>query len=267
MNLHVLDHIAEGRDALARAAKLAQEGSALAQREARAIREAQAMKSEAIMKTHYRVRSMGCPSCGCLTLLPKKGRAWCINRHCAVQGRQRNWAFRELAFIGAGAPKRVSRTESKRPPRDAMDVRRLLAFFTETGVPVTETTLRRLIKNYELPRWYNPMNQREHHHLYALSDVATVHAHHFAHTKKGECTGTANRPPCSGLHEMFFTAVADPEVEEAAKGLCGTCPVRQVCLDTAMQYGQVQQHGIFGGLTAGERRQLKKGQSQGEVLF
>ncbi|MEU3521817.1 WhiB family transcriptional regulator [Streptomyces sp. NPDC006654] len=255
MNLTVVDHIAEGRDALARAAKLAGEGSTLAQREARAIREAQAMKSEAIIGTHYRVRSMGCPSCGCLTLLPKRGRAWCVNRHCAVGGRQRSWDYRELAFLGPGAPKRVQRTESERPPRDVMDVRRLLAFFTQTGVPMSASTLRRLIKLYELPRWYNPMDHRS--HLYALSDVATAHAAHLAHTRKGECTATATRPPCTGLHEMFFTASEDAKTRTAAKQLCEACPLRQACLDTAMTYGVHAQHGIFGGLTAGERRALK----------
>ena len=100
MNLTVLDHIAEGRDALARAAKLAKEGSTLAQREADALRAAQAMKSEALLGMHDRVRSHGCPSCGCLTLLPRRGRAWCVSRHCAVAGRQRSWDYRELAFIG-----------------------------------------------------------------------------------------------------------------------------------------------------------------------
>ena len=255
MNLTVLDHIAEGRDELARAAKLAKEGTTLADREAKALREAQAMKSEAIIGTHYRVRGMGCPACGCLTLLPKRGRAWCVNRHCAVQGRQRSWAFRELAFLGPGAPKRVQRTEQAQPPRDVMDMNRLMAFFTETGVPVSSTTIRRWAKAYDLPRWYNPMDHRA--HLYSLSDVATVHAAHMATSKKGECTSASNRPPCTGLHELFFTGSEDPKLREAAKQVCGGCPLRQVCLDTAMEYGSHAQHGIFGGLTAGERRALK----------
>lgn len=255
MNLTVLDHIAEGHDALARAAKLAKEGTTLAEREARALREAQAMKSEAILGTHYRVRTMGCPACGCLTLLPKNGRAWCVNRHCSVQGRQRSWAFRELAFLGPGAPKRVQCTESTRPPRDVMDMRRLLAFFAETGAPISASTLRRLVKAYELPRWYNPMDHRS--HLYSMSDVATAHAVHTAGTRKGDCTASSNRPPCTGLHELFFTGAEDPKLRESAKQICGDCPLRQVCLDTAMEYGVHAQHGIFGGLTAGERRALK----------
>lgn len=256
MNLTVADHIAEGRQVLARAAKLAGEGSTLAQREAAALRTAQAMRSEALLGLHDRIRSHGCPSCGCLTLLPRRGRAICVNRHCAVAGRQRSWDYRELAFLGAGAVKRVDRTDTDTPPRDAMDIRRLLAFFAQTGVPVSDATLRRLIKTYCLPRWTNPSEPRS--HVYALSDVATVHATHFAHTKKGECTSTANRPPCTGLHDMFFTAAEDPKMRTAAKKVCAGCPLRQVCLDTAMTHGQVNQHGIFGGLTAGERRALKK---------
>ena len=256
MNLTVADHIAEGRQVLARAAKLDTEGSTLAQRESAALRTAQAMRSEALMGMHDRVRSHGCPSCGCLTLIPRRGRAICVNRHCAVAGRQRSWEYRELAFLGAGSVKRVDRTDTDTPPRDAMDLRRLLAFFAQTGVPVSDATLRRLIKTYGLPRWTNPADSRG--HVYALSDVASAHATHFARTQKGECTSTANRPPFTGLHDMFFTGAEDPQLRTAAKKVCAGCPLRQVCLDTAMEHGQVHQHGIFGGLTAGERRALKK---------
>lgn len=261
VNLTVVDHIAAGRQVLARAEALKAEGSTLAQREAQALRDAQAMQSEALMGTHDRVRGHGCPACGCLTLLPKKGRAWCVNRHCAVQGRQRSWAYRELTFLGAGAPKKVQRTESVGPPRDVMDIRRLLAFFVQTGVPVSSTTLRRLIKAHDLPRWYNPMDHRS--HLYSLSDVATVHAGHLAHTRKGECTSTATRPPCTGLHDMFFTGAEDPELRDAAKKVCAGCPLREACLDTAMAYGDHAQHGIFGGLTARERREIKSPSRRG----
>lgn len=256
VNLTVLDHIAEGRDALARAAKLAKEGSALAQREAAALREAQAMKSEAIMGTHYRVRGMGCPACGCLTLLPKAGRAFCINRHCARGGIQRRWNFRELAFVGRGPVMEIRRTDSKQPPRDARTLRWLVKFFTETGVPVSESTLRRLISAHDLPRWYNPMDYRA--HLYALSDVAIAHAQHLAHTQRGECAKTEGRAPCTGLGDLFFARTQNTQVVEAAKKLCGPCPLREVCLDTAMNHPDYQQHGIFGGLDAAERKRLKK---------
>jgi hypothetical protein len=255
VNLTVLDHIAEGRDALARAAKLAGEGSTLAEREARAIRAAQAMKSEAIMGMHYRVRQHSCPSCGCFTLLPNKGRAFCVNRHCARGGMQRRWDYRELAFIGPGTPKRIGRTESARPPRDVMDKHRLLEFFAQTGRPFSESTLRRLAKAHHLPTWTNPLDTRA--ALYSLSDVATVHAVHMADKEQGDCTAAASRPPCTGLGDMFFTSGTDPKLLQTARSLCGECPLRQACLDTAMQYGRHTQFGVAGGLTAKERRTLK----------
>jgi hypothetical protein len=262
MNLTVLDHIAEGHDELARAARLAKEGSTLAQREAHALREAQAMKSEAIIGTHYRVRGMGCPSCGCLTLLPKNGRAWCVNRHCARAGMQRRWNFRELAFVGPGRVMEIRRTEGTQVPKDARPLKWLAKFFAETGVPISTTTLRRLISTHDLPRWYNPMDHRE--HLYALSDVAIAHAQHLAHTQRGECTKTEGRPPCSGLGDLFFAPTQSAAAVDAAKKLCAGCPLRQVCADTAIDHPSYQQHGIFGGLTAGERRALKKAGRTGE---
>lgn len=255
VNLTVMDHISEGREALVRAAKLGSEGSTLARREARALRDAQAMKSEALLGIVDRIREHACPACGSWTLLPKAGRAWCVNRHCAVQGRKRSWEYRDLAFTGPGTPRKVRRTDSERPPRDVMDIRRLLAFFSQTGRPMSDATLRRLVRLYDLPHWTNPLNTRS--HLYSLADIATAHAVHMAHKEKGDCTATAERPPCTGLADLFFTAAEDPQEREAAKKLCGPCPLRQVCLETAMTYGHHAQHGIRGGLTAKERQQLK----------
>lgn len=255
MNLKVLDHVTEGRDVLARAAKLTSEGTTLAQREARALRAAQAMKSEALLGIVDRIREHACPACGCWTLLPKQGRAWCVNRHCAAGGRQRRWEYRDLAFIGPGTPKKVYCTESERPPRDVMDLRRLLAFFSQTGRPMSDATLRRLIKLYGLPRWDNPVSSRA--HLYSMSDVATAHAVHMGHKEMGDCAATFQRPPCTGLADLFFTAAEHPAEREAAKKLCAACPLKQVCLETVMSRSEHYQFGIFGGLTARERRELK----------
>jgi WhiB family redox-sensing transcriptional regulator len=256
VNLTVVDHIAEGRQVLTRASQLDAEGSTLAQREAHALRDAQAMKSEALMGMHYRIREHACPACGAWTLMPhpKQPRAFCINRHCAVAGRQRRWEFRELAFIGPGAAKRVCRTESPRPPRDVMDKNRLLAFLTQTGRPVSASTLNRLIKVYKLPSWSTPLVRSA---LFSLSDVATAHAIHMAKRAGGDCTAAANRPPCTGLADLFFTAAEHAAERETAKKLCAACPLREACLDTAMTYGDHAQHGIYGGLTARERRELK----------
>jgi hypothetical protein len=42
---------------------------------------------------------------------------------------------------------------------------------------------------------------------------------------------------------------------QAAKLFCATCPVRQDCLDYAMD--NVEEFGIWGGLTERERRNLR----------
>lgn len=43
----------------------------------------------------------------------------------------------------------------------------------------------------------------------------------------------------------------------AAKRICGDCPVRIRCLRYALDHDE--QHGVWGGLSAHERRQLKRG--------
>lgn len=257
VNLTVVDHVAEGRQVLARAEKLSAEGSSLGLREAYALREAQAMKSEALLGMNDRIRTHACPACGCWTLLPRNGRAFCVSRHCGVGGRQRRWEYRELAFIGPGTAKRVERTDTERPPRDAMDLQRLLMFFAPTGRPMSDATLRRLIKGYNLPRWDQPTSTRA--YLYSLSDVATAHALHMAAKANGDCTTvSSSRPPCTGLADLFFTACETPAARESAKKLCAVCPLKQACLDTALTHTEYDQHGIYGGLTARERRTLKK---------
>ncbi|MEU6556497.1 WhiB family transcriptional regulator [Streptomyces sp. NPDC046915] len=44
--------------------------------------------------------------------------------------------------------------------------------------------------------------------------------------------------------------------ERQAKAVCGRCPVRDQCLDWAMDTGQTL--GIWGGTTEGERRALRR---------
>jgi WhiB family transcriptional regulator, redox-sensing transcriptional regulator len=46
------------------------------------------------------------------------------------------------------------------------------------------------------------------------------------------------------------------ERESMAKAICGTCPVRQVCLDYALAIREP--HGIWGGLNELERKTLEK---------
>lgn len=64
--------------------------------------------------------------------------------------------------------------------------------------------------------------------------------------------------------EIFFPiGVAGPAVWQAsqAKAICEGCPVREECLSYALWTGQ--DHGIWGGLTAGERRALRRRDARG----
>jgi WhiB family transcriptional regulator, redox-sensing transcriptional regulator len=44
--------------------------------------------------------------------------------------------------------------------------------------------------------------------------------------------------------------------EQAAKAICRACPVREQCLDHALRFDE--RHGIWGGMTDTERRQLPR---------
>jgi WhiB family redox-sensing transcriptional regulator len=70
-----------------------------------------------------------------------------------------------------------------------------------------------------------------------------------------------SRAACRGpATELFFAPTVaerkeDRKQREAkAKAICGQCPVRGDCLDYAL--GLREAHGIWGGLTEGERRLL-----------
>jgi hypothetical protein len=58
------------------------------------------------------------------------------------------------------------------------------------------------------------------------------------------------RGPCRNDPELFFAE--DPEAAATAKAICGTCPFRVPCLAFAL--ATRQRHGVWGGLTAEERR-------------
>jgi WhiB family redox-sensing transcriptional regulator len=59
---------------------------------------------------------------------------------------------------------------------------------------------------------------------------------------------------------LFFppagTEEAPPEEIEAARALCQACPVREACLQFALETRQ--QDGIWGGTTEEERRRLRR---------
>ncbi|WP_405010990.1 WhiB family transcriptional regulator [Kitasatospora sp. NBC_01539] len=79
----------------------------------------------------------------------------------------------------------------------------------------------------------------------------------------GDLRGAA----CQGMDPDLFYAEPDPDDPDAdpaasgfatrrAKAVCAGCPVREMCLALALRRGEP--FGVFGGLTADERRLLKR---------
>lgn len=61
---------------------------------------------------------------------------------------------------------------------------------------------------------------------------------------------------CTGKQEFFFNDHKASMVREAKK-ICETCPVRPQCLAHAMKHDE---YGVWGGLTANERRKARRAQ-------
>ena len=59
---------------------------------------------------------------------------------------------------------------------------------------------------------------------------------------------------CIGKQKLFFDDTRATLVREAKK-ICADCTVREQCLDHAMKF---QEYGVWGGMTANERRVLKR---------
>jgi WhiB family redox-sensing transcriptional regulator len=59
---------------------------------------------------------------------------------------------------------------------------------------------------------------------------------------------------CIGKSDLFFNDNMSTVVRKA-KGVCATCVVRLKCLDHAMKH---QEFGVWGGMTANERRVAKR---------
>ena len=69
------------------------------------------------------------------------------------------------------------------------------------------------------------------------------------------------------LADLFFpVSEEDTDRIEAAKTICSHCPVRAACLQFALRQGEDE--GIWGGLTAAERREVavlrRRGPAAGE---
>lgn len=64
---------------------------------------------------------------------------------------------------------------------------------------------------------------------------------------------------CTGSDiDLFFTERG--ESTSPAKQVCGTCPVRDDCLEYALDTGE--KFGIWGGLSERERRRLRRARSR-----
>ena len=62
---------------------------------------------------------------------------------------------------------------------------------------------------------------------------------------------------CRGVDPAVFHPDDEEDKEfaaEEAKAICAGCPVREVCLEHAIAVRE--KHGVWGGLTARERRRL-----------
>jgi WhiB family redox-sensing transcriptional regulator len=255
VNLTVLDAQAEGQQILDRVAKLLAEDTPLARREAAALESAQAMKTEALMNQGEvsRIRQQRCPACGCYSLAARNDMVICSNRYCGPPGIERRWNFRDLAYAGQGKPKRIRRSEGR--PLDLIDQAAIVAFLAPTEHPINRRDLVHLATTYGLPVWRHPAKPQV--RQMSLSDVLTAHAVHTAGKKPTTCATPTTQAACTGLADLFFgTTDANKVRVDQAKALCDVCPLKDACLDQALQTPHTDQFGIFGGLTAAERKKL-----------
>lgn len=255
VNLTVIDHISAGRRVLAEADRRKAKGTSFALRQAEALRQAQALKSKALMGETTDVRKIACPYCGTYgLLLNPTGRAVCVNGHCAPAGVQRSWAVVDLLMARPATPHGIRRSTAR--PRGARDLHALVRFLKYTGHPMSVSSVNRLIHLYELPRWPHPLKSNA--YVYALSDVLTAHALHIRKANPSDCASDASKPACSGLADAFFSENTMGKIKvREAKELCEGCPFREPCLDLALADRDELQHGVRGGLSSKERRDLK----------
>lgn len=61
------------------------------------------------------------------------------------------------------------------------------------------------------------------------------------------------RAACRGVDPDIFYPVTDEDAEDA-KAICRACPVRQACLEWALE--RREREGVWGGATERERRRI-----------
>lgn len=75
-------------------------------------------------------------------------------------------------------------------------------------------------------------------------------------------TGWQVEAACRGMDpDLFFPGRG--ESTAAARAVCQECPVRQECLDHAMEDGHLEKWGVWGGTTERQRRQLRRARRMG----
>lgn len=77
----------------------------------------------------------------------------------------------------------------------------------------------------------------------------------------------AGETPCESAPDLYF-----PDIEQdvsplttlrLAKAMCSECPIQVQCLDYAITNDEI--HGVWGGTTPLERRQIKRGRRPGSL--
>jgi WhiB family redox-sensing transcriptional regulator len=70
--------------------------------------------------------------------------------------------------------------------------------------------------------------------------------------------------------DQWFPASADAESARreaaAAIAICHGCPARAQCLAISLQYGDIGQHGVWGGLVPAERATLRSQRRTAQLL-
>jgi len=64
-------------------------------------------------------------------------------------------------------------------------------------------------------------------------------------------------------HEVEFFPSRGESTREA-KAVCATCPVREQCLEYALQWDHLS--GVWGGLSERERRQIRRRRSRARTI-
>jgi WhiB family redox-sensing transcriptional regulator len=60
--------------------------------------------------------------------------------------------------------------------------------------------------------------------------------------------------------DLWHPANGNRAGAQRAKAICGLCPVRQECLEWALQVNE--EHGVWGGTTPLERRKIRRDRAQ-----